>query len=609
MTDAGRSTTRRSSQARTTASRFDRWLPGLVVAFGIVSVALLLGTNRIRQRATTEGMARLQAIDQIEVDIAIVHLWIEEYVSGDLVDLAEIDRRLRDAQAQAQALVGGGVPGSRLPIEVHPPVESELRDRAASLASWLTEFASVSQQRRDGFLRGEDVGIGSAIDRTYDAIFAEVLQQTESLGDALAESLHRSEARSSIQVAVIVSAWALLVAVAAFALWAHERRRRRLDAELADSRMQLQRGQRLEAVGRLAGGLAHDINNYLAAIRGHCELVRMKSGDRERVEAKMNRVVGIVNKASSLIERLQTFSQRRPVTTRPVAVGDVIDDVSAVVRPTIGEDLALAIDVERGLWPIEADPSQIEQVLVNLLVNARDAMPTGGKVTLVARNVVAAHSALGVDAVRIRVADDGPGIAPDLLERIFEPYVTTRGGRRHSGLGLSIVYGVVRQHGGRIDVRSSNQGATFTIELPRSHRSADIASPEPTVQGDRETMGDERILLVDDNEDFRTSTYEYLQALGYRVTTAADAAEALAAVARAPAPFDLVLTDVVMPGLDGRQLVERLRAEAPIRAIFVSGYSEQTTSLHGLDAGSVHLIKGQFTGEELAATVRHILDA
>ncbi|HRC86174.1 MAG TPA: ATP-binding protein, partial [Thermoanaerobaculia bacterium] len=386
------------------------------------------------------------------------------------------------------------------------------------------------------------------------------------------------------------------------------------ESALRASEERLLRSQKLEAVGRLAGGVAHDINNYLAAITGHCELVRMREEPGSRTARKMDEVIQTALSASSLIKRLLAFSRRQPMQLEVVDLNRAIHRLEPMIRRLIGEDIDLHLSLAGELWAVKIDPAQLEQVVVNLLVNAREAMPRGGKVTVETANVPGGPPQPGSrrgpvpDSILLAVTDTGPGIPPEVQARIFEPFFTTKEESGSSGLGLATVYGIIEQHGGCLGVYSEpGYGACFKIYLPRA---SEPATEQPK-EAPREVMrrGDERILLVEDNAEFRTSAAELLVGLGYEVQTAANGNEALSLVNGAESLPGLLITDVVMPGMSGRELVDRLSAKgASLPVLYVSGYTDNVVLNHGVLEGEVEFLQKPFTALDLARKVRTVLD-
>lgn len=580
-------------------------MPLAVLGLGILAAALLLGTDQIRQRAIVEDLELLKAVGEIELGAATSHLWLEEYVTGDEVDVLDIYENLDRSQGLVRAMLGerssaGGVP-------VAPLLEEPYFATARSLAADIEEFRELSIVRQTGFEAGQLVGIGSAIDVQYDAVFRDLLTHAQSLATTLEQRMVRSRERSRLVFQGILLAWCGIVGFATFGLWTRERRRLQAESALRDSQAQLIQSQKMDAVGRLAGGLAHDINNYLAAVRGHCELVSMRRGDDPWISRKMDAAIRVVEKSSGLIDRLQTFSRQENLQLEVININRIIEGLEKVMGPSVGEEIRIETQLAEDLWNIKIDPSQIEQVLVNFLLNAQEAMPDGGSLTLATSNISHADSA--AEEVLIRVSDTGGGIPSELRDKIFEPFVTTKADDGRRGLGLAIVYSIVKQHAGRIKVESSvGKGTTFEVYFPRVLEPETLAEAVG-MESEEELRGTECLLLVDDNEEFRRSTRNLLAALGYEVLSAGDGAEALEIFEQRQEEIQLVLTDVVMPGLSGPEVVERMRRQRPVKALFMSAHTDKITLRHGIAEGQVHFVKKLFSAKELARLVRELLDS
>jgi signal transduction histidine kinase/CheY-like chemotaxis protein len=587
-----------------------RWLPLAVLGLGLVSIALLVGTDHLRQRSVIEGARRLQAMGEIRAAIAISHLWLEEYVSGDEVDVGSISAEAERALALAEALLGPAPADPRTRI-LEPLEDPGLRRRAAALQASLEEFRAIAGERREGYERRLPVGIGSALDVEYDRLFTLMLAQTEALETALEEQMESRQRRSRGIFLVLVSAWSAIIAFAAAGLWSWERHRRQAEAALDESRAQLLHSQKLEAVGRLAGGIAHDINNYLAAIRSQCELVRMKRPPGDRIGNKMEAVIRTVSKATTLIDRLLTFSRRQPAELEVLDLDQVISGIEKMMRPSLGERVRLHSRPAKDLWHVEVDLAHVEQVLVNLLVNARDAMPDGGEIVIATENrrLEPGGELPGGEreAVVVRVQDSGRGIPEEERDKIFEPFWSTKKKGAGGGLGLATVFSIVQQSGGRVEVASEvGRGTTFEVLLPRCRKSVTAG---PSLASSLVRIGGrERILLVDDNEEFRDSVRELLEVLGYRVTAVADGEQALRVASEAEDPFELVLTDVIMPGISGPELVTELRRHRPLPAVFLSGHADDALVRHGVGPDEPQVLKHQFSATRLARQIREILD-
>jgi CheY-like chemotaxis protein len=369
----------------------------------------------------------------------------------------------------------------------------------------------------------------------------------------------------------------------------------------------------MEAVGRLAGGIAHDINNHLAAITAQCELVKMRVGS-EPVDQRMDAVITTAAKSSTLIKRLLAFSRQQPVMPEIVQENALVRGLEGMLAGLLGEDISLKLDLEESLWNVVIDPSQLEQVVLNLVVNAREAMPLGGGIRIATRNLeVDAASAPDNLApgqwVMLSVTDTGRGIPPEIIDRIFEPFFTTKDRAHGSGLGLATLHGIVRQNRGQVAVESQvGRGTCFRVYLPRTLSEL----PQAQGAGDRRELvtagAPASILLTEDNEDLRHSMQEILRALGYRVRTAASADEALARHEALASEFDLLITDVVMPGTDGKKLADRMRERHPkLLVLFVSGHTDDVMLHRGIASREVDFLPKPFPASALAHKVAEIL--
>jgi PAS domain S-box-containing protein len=383
---------------------------------------------------------------------------------------------------------------------------------------------------------------------------------------------------------------------------------------LRKSEEELQHARKMEAVGQLAGGVAHDFNNLLTGILSYCDLIleEVRPGDPIRGDVEQIRHAG--QRAAGLTRQLLAFSRRQVLQPRVLSLNATVVELDAMLRRLLGADVALQTELDPGLWYVLADPNQVEQVLVNLVVNARDAMPAGGRVTITTSNrkmeAGAAGRANGVragDYVILTVSDTGVGMDLPTQARIFEPFFTTKELGKGTGLGLSSVYGIVEQSGGHVAVESApGQGATFSIHLPRYQGGgAAVAS-----RADRRSLpgGSETLLLVEDEAAVRASARRLLERHGYTVLEARHGAEALRIVEQ-NGRIDLVLTDLVMPEMGGRELVERLRARQPeLKVLYMSGYTEKAIAVDGTMPPHTGFVEKPFTVDQLMRRLRRILD-
>jgi two-component system cell cycle sensor histidine kinase/response regulator CckA len=379
---------------------------------------------------------------------------------------------------------------------------------------------------------------------------------------------------------------------------------------------QLNQAQKMEAVGRLAGGVAHDFNNLTTAILGYSELMLRRLGPDDPLRRHVAEVTRAAERAAGLTRQLLAFSRKQLLQPRVLDVAEVLEHSRSLLERLIGEDVELVTRGEPGVGRVKADPVQLDQVILNLAVNARDAMPRGGQLVLEASNADLdedyAHEHVTVRPgryVMLAVSDTGHGMDKETQQRIFEPFFTTKDKGKGTGLGLSTVYGIVQQSGGYVWVYSEvGRGTTFKIYLPRVEDEADqpepVAGPVPTRAEASETL-----LLVEDEASVRELLRELLETAGYSVLEASRPAEALQIVQSRPQPIQLLITDVVMPEMTGPELARRLAEMRPgLRMLFLSGYTEGVVADKGLLGDGAHFLQKPFTGDALEAKVREVLD-
>jgi PAS domain S-box-containing protein len=378
---------------------------------------------------------------------------------------------------------------------------------------------------------------------------------------------------------------------------------------------ELRQAQKMEAVGRLAGGVAHDFNNLLTIITGRSHLILGRLGADDPTRRSVELIQKTADRAAALTRQLLAFSRKQVLQKKVLDLNTTVADVSAMLRRLIGEDVDLLLTLGPGAGRVNADPAQLEQALMNLAVNARDAMPKGGTLGLETdRTRLGPTPPDRPDALPpgpyavLRVMDTGVGMDAATQARIFEPFFTTKEPGKGTGLGLSMVHGIVRQHGGAIHVRSVvGVGTTFEIYLPQVETATETAGADET--GGRPATGHETILLVEDEDDVRALTREVLERQGYVVLEAGDGLQALQVHEKEGARIDLILTDVVMPRMSGREMVDRVRAVRPdIRVLYMSGYTEDAIVRHGVLEASMRLLGKPFTPSELIGKIREVLD-
>ncbi len=391
--------------------------------------------------------------------------------------------------------------------------------------------------------------------------------------------------------------------------------RKKAEQEMALLQEQLRQSQKLEAIGRLAGGIAHDFNNVLTVIKGISQLSLLQLQEDDPLRANLEEIEKAADKAANLTRQLLAFSRKQVMEMKVLDLNEVIRGLEKMLRRILGEDVELLFLLPEGIGRVKADPGQIEQVIINIVVNARDAMPEGGKLTIETANVeldeeyAKRHIAVRPGSyVMLSVSDTGIGMTAEVRERIFEPFFTTKERGKGTGLGLSTVYGIVKQSGGNIWVYSEpGQGATFKIYLPRVEEAAEDIKREVFGEIPR---GDETVLVVEDEEIVRKLAVRILKGLGYKVLEASDGGKALILCEEYQDPIHLILTDVVMPGMSGRKLVERLKVIHPeAKVLYMSGYTDNVIVHHGILEERIEFIQKPFTLESLARKVRRVLDS
>ena len=353
--------------------------------------------------------------------------------------------------------------------------------------------------------------------------------------------------------------------------------RRETQLRLEQMQRQLAEAQKLDALGQLTGGVAHDFNNLLMIVSGSIHTLKRGIGDDAKLQRAVAAIEGAARRGAALTSQLLTFARRQSVNPQPIDIAERMEAVRDVLNTGVGGTVKLSFEVDRAVWPVTVDVAELETALVNLVINARDAMPDGGTITIGAHNVSLSEAADTGDYVAISVADTGTGIAPDVLSRIFDPFFTTKPIGKGTGLGLSQVHGFAHQAGGTIEVDSElGRGTVVTILLPRERADLQAARTEPM-----DSCGSGTVLLVEDNPDVAAASISLLEQLGYSVLRVADAEEALREVERDG--VDLVFTDIVMPGkMDGLGLARRLREIRPgLPVLLATGYSDAAASVRG----------------------------
>jgi two-component system, cell cycle sensor histidine kinase and response regulator CckA len=379
---------------------------------------------------------------------------------------------------------------------------------------------------------------------------------------------------------------------------------------------EFRQAQKLESIGRLAGGVAHDFNNVLTVILSSAESLKsdLESGTRVDLEY-IDEIQAAGKRASDLTRQLLAFARKQVIAPVPLALNTVVQNSEKWLRRILREDINLVVSLQPDLWQVRCDPGQIEQVIMNLVVNGRDAMPGGGKLTIETTNTLIEESHLALypfmhtgPFVRLAIRDSGVGMTPEVKAHLFEPFFTTKAPGEGTGLGLATVYGIVKQSSGFIVAESEvGHGAVFEVYFPRIlEKTAAMNAPSATPKG-----GTETVLLVEDDPQVRKVTVRTLLAGGYRVLVASNGREALDVAARElEGALDLLVTDVIMPGMNGRAVADELRrVRSDLRVLYVSGYTRDAISEAGVLDSGIEFLQKPFTAAALLDRVRAVLDS
>jgi two-component system cell cycle sensor histidine kinase/response regulator CckA len=394
-----------------------------------------------------------------------------------------------------------------------------------------------------------------------------------------------------------------------------QKERRQAEKQNAKLEEQLRQAQKMEAVGRLAGGIAHDFNNVLTIIRGYSELALAQMAPHDPQRARLQYIKEAGDRATSLTRQLLAFSRRQVLESRVLDLNAIVTNLYEMLPRLIGEDLDVVSILQPGLGRVKADPGQIEQVILNLAVNARDAMPQGGKITIETANVVLDENYARDHAtvqpgphVMLAISDTGFGMDAETKARVFEPFFTTKEVGKGTGLGLATVYGIVKQSGGSIWVYSEpGKGTTFKIYLPRVEDA--LEENAPAENRPRILRGTETILLAEDEEMVRNLMRTILEAQGYTVLVARDATEAMSFCHRHQGSISLLVSDVVMPGMSGRELAAQMAMVHPeTKVLYVSGYTDDAVVRHGVLNAGLAFLQKPFSAESFLLKVRDALD-
>jgi PAS domain S-box-containing protein len=551
------------------AKQRERRLIGVIGLIGSLLGLTVFGTDRIR-RQRNRIKATERAYRESEQKLRLMANNLSEVVLA-----YDMDRRLVFANLAVEKLTGysiAGLQGSDYINLVHPD------DKPRVLACWDSLFEGANCQGME-FRLVSKKGDVKWVSATWGTV------------------LNEADRQIGVQGCV------------------HDITKRKLAEEaLRESQERYLQAQKLESIGRLAGGVAHDFNNLLTVINGYSDLAFQKLGEGEPLRLEIDQIRKAGARAADLTQQLLAFSRKQVIQPRPLDLNKVVAESEKMLRRLLGEDIELKTCLSPSLGQVMADSGQIHQILMNLVVNARDAMPDGGELILETSNLEIDSSYIQEHPeatpgmfVLLAVTDSGMGMDEETSKHIFEPFFTTKGPSRGSGLGLATVYGIVKQSQGWIALSTRpGKGTAFEIYLPRI--TAELATDSDTEEDRANLEGSETVLVVEDQDEVRELATKVLKDYGYRVLEAADGAKALALVQVYPGLIDLLLTDVVLPGMNGRELAECLRELLPaVKVLYTSGYSQNLIAHRGVLYHDVAYIAKPYTPDGLATKVREVL--
>ena len=600
---------------------------GLATVLSVALVATAFGVTiwRYEHAHANEHAARQQADDRMRVEEATQIFWqqreaIDEYLITGRPSVLQEVATLQRAFVRATA-------GTRASGDIETRLITGARLSNAQLS------AQFEQRRGDGMALALRTSAIIAL-HPFEARVLQPLREAIAFDAARQQELTRAADVASRQARITALIGALIalasgIGFAVYTVSLLRRGRRQSDqlrstleerelmhAEIHDHERQLRQSNRLEAVGTLAGGVAHDVNNVLQAINGFSDLaLSAVMPQQQRLRADIEQIQLATTRAAGLTSRLLTFSRRQKLEPASIDLPQLVENLIAMLSPLVGERIELVLEAKASTSAVFADPGQMEQIVTNLVVNARDSMPNGGQITIKISNVEQANDEASPPVpagghVLLAVTDTGTGMDAETIAQAFDPFFTTKGQGEGTGLGLATVYGIVTQSAGSIRVCSElGRGTTVSIYLPV----ATIVAHEPTgVEHERPTRsnpGSETILLVEDDDVIRKLLREILRNDGYRVITASEGAEALTNAAGYPDPIDLLVTDMVMPGIGGRELSDTLRrSNLSLKTIYISGYTQDEQLYRQAEAGELDFLQKPFSPSALLHTARRVLE-
>jgi signal transduction histidine kinase/ActR/RegA family two-component response regulator len=619
----------REGEVRSSRTPVDRPLLGLIIGFAIIVAMVATSIWLLDSQRRATGMVTHSFV--VEQRLSSVLANLQDAETGQRGYLLTGRTEFLEPYDSSIANLG------REFIQLH----QLLADNPEQQAS-LTRLQASAEQRQDVLVqtiaefrqgRGLDLAKLQRGKRLMDDIRLQVAgMKTEEQELLLARNGAVRLRTSGLAAALALS----VLAIIALGVFAFGRGRRQQSATLAANRsladanqqliieaetrqaaeLQVNQLQKMEAVGKLTGGIAHDFNNMLTIVIGSLETAKRRAGDAKRVATCIDNAMEGATRAAQLTARLLAFSRQQPLEPRTVDANKLVGGMSELLRRTIGEHLRIETVLAGGLWPALVDPVQLENAILNLCVNARDAMPGGGRLTIETANAHLddeyargnAEAAAG-QFVLISVTDTGTGMPQEVIDRAFDPFFSTKGVGQGTGLGLSQVHGFVKQTGGHVKIYSEpGVGTTIKLYLPRHFGGAAATAAPQSVSDIPQARDHEVVLVVEDEDQVRHLAVEHLRELGYTVVQAADASQALAVLTLQP-KVDLLFTDIIMPDVNGRELAERCLRERPsLKVLYTTGYTRNAIVHNGMLDPGVAFLPKPFTLETLARKVRQVLD-
>ncbi|MFQ5509924.1 MAG: ATP-binding protein [Leptospirillia bacterium] len=585
----------------------------LLIFAGVVAVTMLCGMVYVfvvgtRLNAMHEPLVRVT--DKIRLEMTTAHLWFEEIIAGDRTEpIEKVWDHIDQAEWLAHAMLEGGEndEGVILPLE-----DPELIDHVQGMLVKLRAFRNVAVQRLSALPTS---GPGSGIDQAFDAIFDTFTVQAGKVEKEVDQIINAKQSAFRRTQLILIASFILLSGVMVWLFFLYSKGRKQAERERRMARLELAQTRRMETVGVLAGGIAHDFNNLLTSIGGYIELALQKISGDSALKHDLLEVQKSVDRGAQLTRQLLLFSRKQPMQLSSVDVNHNVASLGGMLGRIIGENVEVKTELDEDAWPILADTGSMDQVIMNLVINARDAMPEGGELIIRTQNTTFTeddlHGHPGVAAGKylcLSVEDTGIGMDDEVRERIFDPFFTTKGLAEGTGLGMSVVHGVIEQHKGWIDVDSTpGVGTTFRVYFPADDtvRAADDTDASLSIHTPVE---EGRVLLVEDDDSLRKFADIALSRDGYEVVSAATVEEAMALLEQEGAHLDLVFCDVILPDGSGIELADRVRAEYPdLPLLLTSGYPEDMSDWDRIHAKHLRFIQKPYTLADLQRVVAEVV--